>query len=277
MLLELDEVVCPHCRTPRDEREIEEGIERVQKEAELARKKPRAVKLAAAAAVLCAAVWLAGGRIAGFAAHAWNEFAAEVEKTRQPGHWRKSADPLSIAPAAPAAAAAKPEVTVSSYIYLATPSPAPAPAAPPPAEPLTPTPKVGVVILPPSQPPQSPNELRVQGEVYDLETALPVPNVVVRFTQNSSAWEATTDSTGRYQIGIFKNMPGQISVMIEAAGYRKGLLEDQDPPYRERSAASRAGRIAETADSDLDPVPLRFRPSAETVQLDLVLVPPARK
>lgn len=287
MLLDLDEVVCPHCRTPRDEREIEAGHEFVKMEAERARRKPRWPKLAAAGAGLAVAAWLAGGPIARSAARAWNEFAAEVEKTRQPGHWRKSAEPAPLA----SPAAAKPEIAVSSYIYLGTASPPPPPEAPAPAkdepeaEPapktpqaLVPTPLIAAAQPQKLEPPRSPDELRVHGQVYDLETGRPVSNVKVRFMQKGSAlWETMTDAAGGYQVGIFKNVPGAISVMIDADGYRKGLLEDQDPPYRERSTRSRADLIAETIDSDLEPVPLRFRPSAEYLQLDLVLVPLAKK
>ena len=111
--------------------------------------------------------------------------------------------------------------------------------------------------------------------VYDLATALPLPNVKIKFelSRSDAKWEATTDGNGHYQVGLYKNAAETITVMIEAPGYRKGLLEDKDPPYRERSTRSRADLINETTDSDLEPVPLRYKASAQIVELDLALVP----
>lgn len=282
MLLDLDEIVCPHCRTPRDDREIEEGLALIRNAELRARKRPRLAAAAAAAVLLLGGAWLARRPIAAAAGSVWGEFAAEVERTRQPGHWKKAQDPVPLA-----AASAPPEVAVSSFVYLNTsavadapPEPAPAatPAGPPSA--VVPTPIVTVEVSTAAvEAPPWPGQVRVHGLVYDLATKRPVRDVRVQFIerQKGPVSEATTDAAGRYQADLYKNASDAVAVMIDAPGYRKGLLEDRDPPYRERSPGARADVIAETIESDLDPVPLRYRESAQLVELDLVLVPQEKK
>lgn len=286
MLLDLDEIVCPHCRTPRDDKEIEAGLELVRNAELKAKKRPKLAAAGLAAVLFLTVAWLARRPIGGAVASVWGDFAAEVERTRQPGHWKKAPEPLASAPAAPAAA---PEVVVSSFVYLNTsavadaPPPEPAapadvPAGPPSA--VVPTPIVTVeVSTAPVEAPPWPGQVRVHGLVYDLATKRPVRDVRVQFIERRKGpvSEATTDAAGRYQADLYKNASDAVAVMIDAPGYRKGLLEDRDPPYSERSSGARADVIAETIDSDLDPVPLRYRESAQLVQLDLVLVPQEKK
>lgn len=288
MLMGLDEVICSHCRTPRDDMEMEEGRALVQKEELLLKRRPRLIKAGIVIAILLASAWLLRVRISDSLTAVWRDFAAEVEKTQEPSHWnmKRAQDPL-------AASNSKPEVTVSSFIYLNTSSPAPAyaaaapdPAPAPPPKLVAPVPSA-VVATPLTGPPappdlpanQWPGELRVHGIVYDLATKVPVHNVKIQFQQKQSGskWEATTDARGRYLLGINKNVSDLVTVMIEAPGYRKGLLEDQDPPYRERSHQSRADLIAETTDNDLEAVPLRYPDSAQSIKLDLVLIPQAKE
>ena len=83
-----------------------------------------------------------------------------------------------------------------------------------------------------------------------------------------------TTAEGHYYLAIRKNAQAEpISVMTEVPGYRKGLLEDQEPPFRERSYEDRAAVIAETVDSDLASIPIRYPDNAQLVSRDLVLVP----
>lgn len=290
MLMGLDEVICSHCRTPRDDMEMEEGRALVQKEELRLKRRPKLIKAGIAVVILLASAWLLRVRILDSLTAAWRDFAAEVAKTQEPSHWntKKAPEPL-------AAVNSKPEVTVSSFIYLNTsspappyaaeaPDPAPAPAPAPEAATHIPSPVVATPLPQPAAPPNPttnpmPGELRVHGTVYDLKTKVPVQNVKIKFQQrqSGSVWETTTDTRGHYQVGIYKNIADLVTVMIEAPGYRKGLLEDQDPPYRERAPQSRADLIAETTDSDLEAVPLRYPDSAQIVKLDLVLIPQAKE
>ncbi|MCM2303323.1 MAG: carboxypeptidase-like regulatory domain-containing protein [Elusimicrobia bacterium] len=269
--------------------EMEEGRALVRNEEARLKRRPKIIAAGAAAAVLLTVAWLLRGLVLGPILVAWSDFQIEVEKTRQPDHWvKKPVYPSAAIPLPPSAPA---PVAVSSFVYLnagapgttqaahaAPPPPAPAPAAPREAQPA---------ILPPPAPafpakskdPPSPGEIYIQGLVYDLRTNAPVKNVTVRFEQprGGSRWEALTNEDGRYWVSIFKDSPEDLVVTIEAPGYRKGLLEDKDPPYRDRSPPARASIMAETVDSDLDPVPLRYRDGEQIIDLDLVLVPEVKK
>lgn len=291
MLVELEQEVCTHCRTPRDDMEIEEGRALVRDEELRLRRRPKRIAAGVAAAVFLGSVWLLRGIWAPPLAGAWNDFRAEVEKTRQPGHWLKgrASSPLLGTAAVPAASQAGPsssssplpdQVSISSFIYIQASAPPPptAPSTPAPSPPaLEPVPPPPATAAAPSTtfPPPGPGEVRVHGTVYDLATRQPVKGVNVRFEsrEKNGRWDAMTNAAGRYEVNLFKDASDAFSVMIEAPGYRKGLLEDRDPPYRERSQQAREDLIAETIDSDLEPVPLRHRESARIVQLDLVLVP----
>lgn len=291
----LEEEICSHCRTPRDDMEMEEGRALVRREEARRKRRPKLIAAGVAAGVLLAAAWLLRGLVLGPLLVAWSDFQIEVEKTRQPSHWLKGKPPL-VAPAAPASSAvsaAVPDstgrVVVSSFVYLDPGGPAgaraeaPASDQPPAVDPAHASAFVQTPLAAPETPPDpaltlGPGELLVQGMVYDLATRRPVGGVRVKFQQRrgDAAWAATTNAEGRYHVGVYKNATDAIVVMIEAPGYRKGLLEDRDPPYRERSVQARTDLIAETTESDLEPVPLRHRESARTVDLDLVLVPEAK-
>lgn len=281
----LDQEVCSHCRTPRDDMEMEEGRALVRKEELRLRRRPKRIAAGVAAGILLTAAWLLRGLLFGPLLVAWSDLRIEIEKTRQPSHWVK---PRTFPP--PPAAAAPAHVAVSSFVYLGTNSPAsvsfaPTAEAPPPDSAPAGVSAVVATPLPDLPPPPEPalslgpGELHVRGTVYDLETGRPVPSVRVRFqqTRSEARWEVTTNDAGRYQVGVYKNASDGVVVMIEAPGYRKGLLEDRDPPYRERSAQARADVMSETTESDLEPVPLRYKESARVVDLDLVLVPLAKK
>jgi hypothetical protein len=287
MPVELDQEVCTNCRTPRDDMEMEEGRALVRKEELRLKRRPKLVAAVLAAAALLAAAWLLRGLVLGPLLVAWSDFQIEVEKTRQPSHWVKPR--VFPAPAGPADSS---RVAVSSFVFLTASGAPPAHAAyaaPPPAiepepEPAKASAVVATplpVIAPPGDPALTlgPGEIRVHGTVYDLATARPVGNVMVRIQQvrGEAKWETATNEAGHYQLGLYKNAADAVTVMIEAPGYRKGLLEDKDPPYRERSAQARAEVIAETVDSDLEPVPLRYKDSERIIELDLVLVPQAKK
>lgn len=292
MLVELEQEVCTHCRTPRDDMEMEEGRALVRNEELRRRRRPKRIAAGVGAALLLASVWLLRSVWTAPLDRVWSEFQAEVEKTRQPDYWLKgrSSSPLlapvvipADSPAAPAPAARLPaQVAVSSFIYIQASAPPPHHAPPAPPEPAPPAPPLAILYPPVAAAPPpvtllppGPGEIRVHGTVYDLATRQPVKDVNVRFESRRAAarWEAMTNSAGHYEVLLIKLNPDVITVMIEAPGYRKGLLEDRDPPYRERSQQAREDLIAETIDSDLEAVPLRYRESEQIVPLDLVLVP----
>jgi len=281
----LDQEVCSHCRTPRDDMEMEEGRALVRKEEARRRRRPKRIAAGVAAAVLLTIAWLLRGLVLGPLLVAWSDLQIEIEKTRQPSHWVK---PRTFPPAPVAAAPAS--VAVSSFVYLGTNSPAsvtlaqeaaqpPPDSAPARASSVVATPLPDLSTPPEPQLSLTPGELHVRGTVYDLATGRPVPSVRVHFQvgRSDARWETTTNAAGHYQVGVLKNLSDVVVVMIEAQGYRKGLLEDRDPPYRERSAQARADVMAETTESDLEPVPIRYKESAQVVDLDLVLVPLAKK
>ncbi len=285
MLVGLDQEVCTHCRTPRDDMEMEEGRALVRQEELKRRRRPKRIAAGVAAGTVLTLAWLLRGLVLGPLLVAWSDLRIEIEKTRQPSHWVK---PRTFPPAPVAAAPA--HVAVSSFVYLGTNSPASVAFAPPPADPPPDAAPAGVSavvatplpdLTPPPEPQLSltPGELHVRGTVYDLATGLPVPSVRLRFQvgRSEARWEVMTNAAGRYQVGVLKNLSDVVVVMIEAPGYRKGLLEDRDPPYRERSVQARNDVMAETTESDLEPVPLRYKESAQVVDLDLVLVPLAKK
>src|SRR4051812_19273581 len=70
----LDEEICPHCRTPRDDMEIEEGRALARKEALRLKRRPRRVAYAAAALCALACAWLLRGRMIGPLRASWREF-----------------------------------------------------------------------------------------------------------------------------------------------------------------------------------------------------------
>lgn len=285
MLVELEQEVCSHCRTPRDDMEMEEGRALVRNEELRRKRRPKRIAAGVGAVALLGSIWLLRGVWTPPLIDSWNRFQAEVEKTRQPSHWLKgqpaltaAAPPVTIQPSRTAV-----PIAVSSFVYLNQSGAPPAPqATPAPAEPSSeappPPPPLGHSPPPPSRQ-LGPGEMRVQGFVYDLATSRPVGNTTVKFDAPAihSEWTALTDSAGRYEVYLFKSHDHPVTVMIEAPGYRKGLLEDRDPPFRDRSQQSRKDFIAETVDSDLEAVPLRHRESERIVRLDLVLVPLAEK
>lgn len=113
------------------------------------------------------------------------------------------------------------------------------------------------------------------GVVYDLHTLHPIRSANILFYKDGLAVNSTiTDQEGHYSIALARDGEDELSVTLQRPpGYREGLLEDRDPPLRERPPEDRMMILEETSDSDLEPVPLRCSPNAEVVQLDLVLVP----
>lgn len=288
MLLELDEEICPHCRTPRDDMEIEEGKALVKNEELRRKRKPKIIAAVAAAATLLLIVWLLRDVMSARLSVFWTQFMAEVEETRKPSHWLKDKPaevPAAVNTPTPVinTAYTVTQVAVSSFIYIAEPAPpqsAPSrqPAAPGPDE-TPPEPPIVAATITPAPVPSNPAKSYVRvgyGAVYDLLTLRPLAGVRIEFKHKNGPDNWTkTDAAGHYYIDLEKRiLSAQMMVSIERIpGYRKGQLEDSDPPLRERALDARKRIVEETSPFDLEPIPLRFRESDDIVEFNIVLVP----
>jgi hypothetical protein len=146
----------------------------------------------------------------------------------------------------------------------------------PPLPPPPPAPKP--VVAHPTEPPRSPHppseSKRVYGVVYDIATVFPVAGARLSFVDSrGSPYEISTDASGRYHI----DLPGACmgvaySVAAAASGYRKGQIEDTDPPYFEKTAEQRGAALEQLTPSDMTAFSLRCRASARVVELGIVLV-----
>jgi hypothetical protein len=288
MLVELEEPICPYCRSHKKALEEEQGPAAAVHEESPRPRRPILVPAGLVVFVVLMSAWFLRGYLFN---GTWREFSQEVERVR---------DPRSHFTPRETAGGAASEATVSSFVFAGGGPPPPAfsapsfpdpppvqrpretaqaaetaavpprPAAPPPAAPA---------LVAPAPPSPNPGLRCWYGLVYDLATLRPIARAKVRFnTKAGSLGETATDGAGHYRFDLPSNIASaQVSVSIpNLPGYREGLLEDQDPPLRERSPDARKRIMTETTDNDLEPIPLRFRETDEVVELDLVLVPLAR-
>lgn len=297
-----EEAACPYCRTPRQDAEAE-PLSPLESPVDAAPIMPAPrlglylMKAGAAFIGFLALAWCLHRLFPATLESSWTDFQNEVERARDP-HPRAAAASVSA------------EVTTSSYVYLSgspppttlstsfTPRAEPPPAArapsdppPPPAErpspagsPATdPAPVTAktVVEAAPAPPLPDPSFFRVYGVVYDLATLRPIVGAHLVFrTAHFTVAAGVTDAAGHYRVDLSKgNNSGDVTISIleGVPGYRNGLFEDKDPPLRERPKEARLMIMSETTDSDLEPVPLRYKQSDEVIPLDLVLVPLAKK
>jgi hypothetical protein len=251
--------------------ELEEGRALARKEDLRLRRRPKLIKAGIAAVVLLSALWYNRLRVTEPLDKKWSEFQVEVEKTREPAHWLKDKQPIPTVIIGGAA----PGQRVPDPYFIA-------PADPQPEHPLTPRPAIpprepGPAVAAPVPPTPDMNTLRSwYGVVYDLITLQPLASAtIVIKDKDRTVSKTTTDLEGHYHLVMYRGAAnGQLSVTVEnPPGYREGVLEDRDPPLRERSPVDRKAILEETTDNDLEPVPMRCRDSDQVVQLDLVLVP----
>lgn len=287
----LDEEICPHCRAPRDDMEMEEGRALVREHERRLKRRPKLIAAGFAIVLLLCLVWFARARIADACATAWRDFAAEIEKTRDPSRYA-AAQPSSLAISGSSAGPAKlpDEPAISSFVYLggagsqtmamtvsepviaggtpesrAQTAVAPAPALTATAAPVPPHP--------------GGQTRRFYGVIYDIDSLKPIGGAKIRFAPKSSdhGWTAISDDQGRYQIDFSNGVDSGLFVSAEVPGYSPGLLEDKDPPLLERTREARLAIMSELTEGDLDPIPLRFRESADLVEFNLIVVPKAVK
>ncbi|UPT73513.1 MAG: carboxypeptidase-like regulatory domain-containing protein [Elusimicrobiota bacterium] len=116
---------------------------------------------------------------------------------------------------------------------------------------------------------------RLYGVVYDIETLRPVSGAQIKFSVSGGnlTWATKTDQRGHYQIDLIENPQHVILVSAEAPGYRKGALEDSDPPLRLSKAKRRRALVEETTDHDLAESLVRLGGSDNIIQFDLVVFP----
>lgn len=216
----------------------------------------------------------------------WKQFAAEVDSVQHPGRDMKYVGDGSTG-TAPAVVAPSPAPAPSGLYLGAGAPPAGSHSPPPQAPPPPPQPSPIVVVAPaagpvdavppepPTNEPQAPMR-RVYGVVYDIKTLKAVPAARVVISARGGlppAYATTTDQRGHYRVDVMDGPGANLVVTATAPGYRPGSIEDQDPPYRQRSERSRREFVEQTTDSDLEPFNFRCPPSHTLVALDLVLVP----
>jgi len=286
MLVGLEEVVCPHCRTPRDDMELEEGLALVRQEELRRLRRPKLIKAGLAFAALLAAAWCLRGVIREPLNAKWAEFQEEVEKTREPSHWLKDAQPLPVLSQDTPRSDPQPHAfqtippaarfTLDARVEDAPPKSASI-ASIEPVAPTTSSVTFAVAVAAPTPKPPAESDRSWYGVVYDLMTLQPLPAVRIMFKMDGQTVNYTmTDLQGHYNIALNRDNYGNrtLSVTVDnPPGYRAGVLEDRVPPLRDRSSADRKAILEETTDNDLEPVPLRYSGNADIVELDLVLVP----
>lgn len=210
---------------------------------------------------------------------AWTDFNAQVEQARYP-HYRgaNEVSPPAPSPAAPPVAA---PVAASTFVFIAGLSDPPPGAAPAPPAAAPPVDDPGAAAVPPPEPaPSDADTHRFYGVVYNAITLKPVAGakLVFHMRGDENGWSATTNERGHYQVDLFNSTIEKLSVSVKApSGYREGLLEDKDPPLRERALSARRKIVEEATADELEPVPLHVRADSRLVALDLVLLPETAK
>lgn len=276
----VDEEVCPACRRPRDELEIESGRDRLREREERRRRRP----LTAARWALGIAALVLGFRerrlfhdlFYGLTSGLRAEVHQEIKNVENPG------GPGAVPPKTALGAAAivmlgGPPPPPRSTAPAAVRRPAPAAARVPPAEPEAAPPQIAVR---PDEPKEPEYGRRVYGVVYDMKSLRPIASAVVKMTLSRTGSvpridpETRTDGNGRYQLD-FVPFPSDDAPIVTATadGYRDGQIEDPELSYLQRPQAERLQFIAEITPVDLDSVPLRYPASEVLIPLDLVLVP----
>ena len=262
----VEQELCPHCGRPRDENEIELGRDLARRELLARRQRPRKlVALAVAAAAAAGAssfAWLNRGPAVAAFKKARTDFAAEVERVRDPRSQFKVRDRTDEA--SPAADPVELTATLTAAPPAAPPAaPAPAPTAVPQRVP----------------PPPFKNYRRVYGVVYDAATLKPVAATIVFTTDSGLKATATTDAAGHYMFDtdrIYRD--GEISISVTPVpGYREGMIEEGNPPLLDRPEDSRQKTIEETTDFDLGPAPLRIFEDQQVIEANFAVIPEARR
>ncbi len=265
--LRLASAVCESCGRPWSEDEIERARAALV-EAHLRRKRLPVVIVAWVLVAACAAgIYYRREIVLGLLAGVKADFVHEMnaQSKRDPGK------PLSPMAQQLIGALRVPRGENQTVVTVAADRPAPLIKAPPraarrPPEPQAPPPHWGALT-------------RVYGVVYDMNTASPVAGAAIVFRASGGmVWSTSTDPDGFYVTDLPTNLvnKGGVEATVTATGYREGQIEDVDPPYFERTEEQRLDALSQLSPSDLESFPVRARPSAILLPLDVVLVPLAR-
>lgn len=260
--MESGQEVCVYCRRKRTPEEIAAAARGFQEPAAPTATLKVLGWLGAAVAAAAAGALLLRSRAAVTDAARAGVVALSIASTLAGGNGGAEAPAAASAPArAPSAAGAPP----------ATAEPVPTPAAPPRA------PTGGSCRAPvPREPRRAGDSERiVYGVVRDILTGCPIPGAktVLRVEGESVDGRAVSDASGFFEVSMNKGARGAAALSFSAPGYREGQLEDVDPPYRDREAESRQETLYQLNAEDLEPIPVRYPPSAEQIRVDAVLIP----
>lgn len=279
----LDEEVCPHCRRPRDELEIERGKQDLADAALRERRRPYVLAARAAAGLALLGLFLARHLIAGRARAVLSRGSAEIERYRDPDYI--AGRPPGTTKPAMAEEPPAPEPLPAPVRTPAAPAqpafrPAPAAPAPPPAAPTKPAAparrKAGPAPVP--VPPGNVSWV-FYGVVYDMATADAVAGAKVRVRRDGESWGVTalSDQNGVYRVYVPRNF-GEEVFLVEATapGYRAGQVEDREPPWRESPEKERLEAMSELTGHDLDPIPRRPKEGDGLLGVDILLLPAAK-
>ncbi len=297
----LDEEVCPHCRRPRDEREIERGKQALIDEESRLRNRPKVLALRSAALLAATVLFFSRHALYQAAAELKNRGSAEIERYSDPD-FIAGRPPLATGPvldvpalapdAKPSAEAPPPPSPRMVFTAPSRPAPVMAPAAAAPAGPSTasasPRPaharaaraRKRRAVLPP--PPAAPSlgQFLFYGIVFDMATAAPIARarVTIRLAAGEMDGSTLTDENGYYEIRVaHRTSENSFFVEASAPGYREGQVEDHDPSWLEATDEARLTAMGELTGHDLDPIPRNPPDGDGLVSLDLLMLPVAAK
>jgi hypothetical protein len=259
--LPVHQEVCPACRRPRDQGEIDAGLDALREKAARRKRLPLKVLLWAGLAAAAWGAWTAREAVTRPLAGLRAQLESDYEKARTP-----HAPEGPISPAAQAVVGA-----IKTVRGEAAEAPRPAQASPAPAA-ATADQRPAVRPAEPAEP--QPVSRRVYGVVFDLLTARPVAGASVVFGEGTTLESrTTTDSEGHYVVDL-PYLPGERLALarVQAPGYA-GQLEDAEPTYLERTAAQRRTVFDELSPSDLEPPALRFGEGKHLFAYDMAAVP----
>lgn len=244
--LEPEQEVCPHCRRPRDQREIELGRQALADEERRLRRRPRLIAGGVAACAVLAGLFHARHDLPGVSALSG-----------------RACDPAVLmgAPTTPPPAAA-PDNAPAMPGQTGNPAP------------VTPkeVPDLAVGAMEPTQ-------WAVYGRVYDLNTLRPVGGVAIEFAHSMDAavylnQSTVSDADGRYLLTLERsNFPGGFEAVCKNARYLKTVFHEADVLYAALPAAERARLIDSARNDDRHSTPIDEIPGEDSRRLDLFLVP----
>ncbi len=283
----LDQEVCAACRRPRDAFEIAAGQEAVAARARRRRSLPLKLLSCAAAAAAAYAAYQARGPVLARLARERADMAAEMDRIADPAKRPGGAVPQTEmgkrlvaalgAPRPPEGGAAEP-----SSRTRGGPPPEEGPVDAAPADPPAVPRPAGVAHAPGGVTP--PNRHKVYGVLYDLETGLTVPDaeIFVRRTSDSLPTVDTpvtrTGSDGFFEVdyGAGADWGVEFFLVVRRRGVELQVVDDSDPPYRERTAQMRREDLAALRDRDLTRIELHDS-DGRIQHHDVVALPPVEK